>query len=314
MGYMTMEEQIASHLAFLKKHNFAVDELRINCGFVRCHAIGKITGRGELCYQTKTTQLNKGLIGLGTWLRSEGGQVKIHKTYGSSSEESWHSSKEKDAGKIEEAEKAVAFWEMSDQIGEAEYLLKKGVGYYGIRFRQTEYGKIAVIPLRDIAGRLYSYQLINADGSKRFAKNIETKGLLHMLHNPIEGYPIGLAESYVTAASCFEITGLAMVAAFSAENLKPVGIALRRRFPKSSIIIFGDNDRHLEENKGAKMAYAVQNALKTACQVAMPEFNEYPASREFSDWNDYVREKGVQAARTAIRKAMSRGMSESEAI
>jgi phage/plasmid primase-like uncharacterized protein len=306
MGYMTMKEQIASHLAFLKEQNFAVDNLYIDSGFIRCSEIGHIASRGEFCYQTKTTQLDRGLIGLATWLRGIKGQVKIHKTYGLQCLETRKTKGgTQDSGKhLEAVENARIFWEMSDQVGQAEYLIRKGVGYYGIRFRRTDYGEIAVIPLRDTAGKVWSYQLINPDGTKRFAKDVEIKGLLHILHQPIEGASIGLTESYVAAASCFEITGLAMVTAFTADNLKIVGKKLRKKFPSNPIIVFGDNDRHLEENKGKKAAYAVLEELRTACQIAIPEFDAYPALRDFSDWNDYVREKGVKETRFAIQKTL----------
>lgn len=207
-------------------------------------------------------------------------------------------------GKLENIKKAEIFWQMSDPIGEAEYLLKKGVGYYGIRFRCTDYGKIAVVPMRNTDGNLLSYQLINPDGTKRFSKNVEIKGLLHMLHTPIENFSIGLAESYVTAATCFELTGMAMVTAFSASNLKEAALALRKKFPNNPIVIFGDNDRHLEENTGMRLAYAVKECLGVSCSVAIPEFDGYPALREFSDWNDLVRENGVKEVRLAIRKAL----------
>lgn len=312
MSYMTMEEQIASHLKFLAEHHFVVKELHIDQGVIRCNTIGETSGRGELCYQTKTTQLNRGLIGLATWIRGKGGQVKIHKTYGIICPNSYgQSSYVKDLlmpiDKSEAVEKATVFWKMSDQVGEAAYLLRKGVGYYGIRFRHTNYGKIAVIPMKDIAGKLWSYQLINADGSKKFAKNVEIKSLLHMLHTPIDGFPIGLTESYVTAATCFELTGMAMVTAFSANNLKPVGVALKNRFPNNRIIIFGDNDRHLHENKGKLAAYESREELGSICQVVIPEFEGYPASREFSDWNDFVRERGLKETREMIKKVLNMG-------
>jgi phage/plasmid primase-like uncharacterized protein len=310
MSYMTMEEQIASHLTFLKKEQLAIDDLLIDKGFVRCNIVGESAGRGELCYQTKKTLLRNGLIGLATWLRTKGGEIKTHKTYGLPSIKLLlDEDQEKIKGKISGSgavEKAKLYWNMSDQIGEAEYLLKKGVGYYGIRFRQTEYGKIAVIPIGDVTGKFCSYQLINADGSKRFAKDVEISGLLHMLQQPINGFPIGLAESYVTAASCFEVTGMAMVTSFSSESLKPVGRELRKRFPQSPLIIFGDNDRHLKENKGKRTANAMQNEFGTGCQVVIPDFEGYPVSREFSDWNDYVRENGVKVTREAIQKALNK--------
>jgi phage/plasmid primase-like uncharacterized protein len=308
MSYMTMEEQIASHINFLKNEQLDIAELLIDKGFIRCDLQSASQGRGELCYQTKKTLFNNGLVGLGTWLRTKGGTVKTHKTYGL-----WNSQKSpnKDltvdrTSESEAIKRTKFFWSMSDETGESEYLLVKGVGYYGIRFRQTDYGKVAVIPLRDITGNIYSYQLINADGSKRFAKAVSTIGLLHMLQQPINGFSIGLAESYVTAASCFEITGIAMVTSFSSENLKRVGIELRKRFPQSPLIIFGDNDRHLQENKGRRAALATQEELGTACDVVIPDFEGHPISRGFSDWNDYVRENGVKVARESIQKALKR--------
>jgi phage/plasmid primase-like uncharacterized protein len=309
MSYMKMEEQMASHLAFLKNQNFAVEKLQINSGFVRCCAIDQTNGRGELCYQTKKTELRNGMVGLATWCRCGGGQTNTHKTYGLPFS---NLNKEKDAkdaattiDMLEEIRKAEVFWRMSDQVGEAEYLQRKGVGYYGIRFRETGYGKIAVIPMKDIEGKFQSYQLINPDGTKRFSRNIEIKGLMHILNMPIKRFPIGVAESYVTAATCYELTGMAMVTAFSSDNLKQVGLAIRSKFPDNPIIIFGDNDRHLKENKGIQAAYAVKEELVKGCSVVIPDFNSYPASREYSDWNDLVMEIGVKEAREIISRAIN---------
>lgn len=301
MSYMTMEEQIASHLTFLRQLHFVVDELLVGEGFIRCFAVGETVGRGELSYQTRKNQLRNGLVGLVTWARGTGGETEVHKTYGQdflNAELSGLNQLEKVPSG--DAEKVEVFWQMSDELGQATYLLRKGVGYYGIRFRDGEYGKVAIIPLRDISGRLWSYQIINPDGTKRYAKDIETKFLMHMLHQPIDGLPIGIAEAYTTAATCFELTGIAMVTAFSADNLKAVAMALRATYRNSPIIVFGDNDRHLQENKGKLAADAVKNELEIACEVVIPKFNGYPAQKEFSDWNDFVREAGVREARMVI--------------
>lgn len=250
------------------------------------------------------------MVGLVTWCRGLGGETRTHKTYGLPfKDNSIHIEFKVDfvlKDKLEWQRKAELFWEMSDQTGQADYFVKKGVGYYGIRFRQSDYGKTAVVPMRDVAGKFIAYQLINQNGTKRFAKNVEIKGLMHMLHNPINKSPIGLAESYTTAATCFELTGIAMVIAFSADNLRMVAIALREKFPDSPIIVFGDNDRHLIENIGVKAADQVRQELKTGCSIAIPEFNGYPASKEFTDWNDLVREQGVKETRIAISKVLGK--------
>ncbi len=303
MGYMTMQEQIESHLSFLRQESFIIDTLQIDRGFIRCCSIMEPTGRGELCYQTKKTFMKNGLIGLATWLRGMGGHVKTHMTYGLARSISMEM--EKNPTEITEAvKKAEIFWQMSNETGEAEYLLHKGVGYYGIRFRSTDFGKVAVVPMRTISGELRSYQLINADGTKRFAKNCEIKKLHHTLHKPINGHPIGLAESYVTASTCLELIGMAMVVAFTADNLKHVALALRERYSSSHIIIYGDNDRHLPENKGKLAAEAAQKSLGGGCDVVIPEFAEQPKRAEFSDWNDYVREYGIRKAREEVKKIL----------
>jgi hypothetical protein len=151
MSYMTMEEQIASHLTFLKNEQLTVDELLIDKGFVRCDIVGTSQSRGELCYQTKKTSLRNGLVGLATWLRSKGGEIKTYKTYGLSEA---RETREQDPVEIatttgnEAIKNAQLFWHMSDQIGESEYLLKKGVGYYGIRFPSWRPSSTPVSPGR----------------------------------------------------------------------------------------------------------------------------------------------------------------------
>jgi phage/plasmid primase-like uncharacterized protein len=301
VAYMTMQEQIASHLEFLQQHDFVVDELHIDGGFIRCCPTEKTSGRGELCYQTRKTQLRNGLVGLITWIRGIGGENNTHKTYGEDFPHNEQSKSQQNiTQRLKTTENIEIFWELSDELGESEYLLRKGVGYYGIRFRNGEYGKTAIVPMRDIAGRLWGYQIINPDGSKRYAKDSETKSLLHMLHKPIDGFPIGIAESYITAATCFELTGMAMVTAFSADNLLSAGVALRERFHNSPIVVFADNDRHLQENKGKIAAEALKDRLGICCQILIPDFSNYPPGREFSDWNDLVREVGVRETRKIL--------------
>ncbi len=305
MAYKTMEEQIASHLEFLKQHHFVVEELSIDRGFIRCCSSGDMTGRGEFCYQTRKNQLRNGLVGLATWARSAKGEVKTHKTYGEDFPDEQQPKLKSTASTTNDLEKIESFWQLSNEIGESEYLLKKGVGYYGLRFRNNEYGKVVIVPMRDITGGLWSYQIINPDGSKRYARDSLTKLGLHMLHKPINKFPIGVAESYVTAATCFELTGMAMITAFSADNLLPVSLILRKKFPDSTITIFGDNDRHLQKNKGKIAAEDVKNELRKDCRVLTPPFENSPCRRDFSDWNDLVREIGVYETRKIISHMLS---------
>jgi phosphate ABC transporter permease subunit PstA len=74
----------------------------------------------------------------------------------------------------------------------------------------------------DEHGRLWSYQLLNPNGTKRHPRDSRTEGLFHKLKEPMNGEPIGIAESYVTAATCFELIKFPIVTAFSSENLVAV--------------------------------------------------------------------------------------------
>jgi len=299
MSYMTKTEQIQSHLNFLVSNGLNVVELKVNSGFIRCLSVEQNDGRGELSYKTTQSILNNGMIGLATWCRCQGGIIKTHKTYGSAESEctkemSLMKEKMEKPGDAESGRKAELFWEYSDTIGEAEYLRRKGVGYYGIRFRNNVYGRVGVVPLRDAEGKLWSYQLLNADGTKRVPKNIRVSGLFHILQSFVNGQPIALAESYVVAATCYETIGMPAVTAINSSNLEHVAIILRNKYPNSRIILLADNDRHLEQNKGVEAARTTQEKLGANCTVAIPDFGEFPATGDYSDWNDLVREKGHQ--------------------
>lgn len=156
-----------------------------------------------------------------------------------------------------------------------------------------------------VQDKLLGYQILNANGSKIFAKGIRTAGLFHQLTKLVNGIPIGIAESYVTAATCLELVGFRMVTAFTSDNLKEVAKVLQQRYPNSPMIIFADNDRHLNMNKGVISANEALAQLKNAGIMLIPSFDGYPATRDYSDWNDLVREIGHKRAREQIQKGLS---------
>lgn len=304
MSYMTMKAQIRSHLNFLISNALDVSELKINSGFIRCRSLGQDDGRGELSYKTTQSLLNNGMVGLATWCRCQGGVVQTHKTYGSPENACGSGilldGQIEEQGDLESARKSELFWEYSEHTGESDYLRRKGVGYYGIRFRNNDYGRVAVVPLRDVDGKLWSYQLLNSDGTKRVPKNIKVSGLFHILQPFVNGQPIGIAESYVVAATCYETMGLPAVTAISSSNLERVALILRNKHPNSRIIILADNDRHLEQNKGVQAASGARDRLGANCTIAVPDFEGFPTTSDYSDWNDLVREKGHQAVRNIL--------------
>lgn len=315
MPYKTYTEQILEHLNHLQANGLDVIELIIDSpSWIRCHEIGKAKCRGELVYISNTYTLNNGCFCLRTSFRGINGRGS-YQTYGLPPNKAENSiglshsneaipSKENELHELA-ARKAYGFWKYSNIDGISDYLMRKGVGSYGIRFRPSEqYGNVAVVPMFDEAGKLWSYQILNPDGTKRHPKNGRTKGLFHKLKEPVNGKPIGIAESYVTAATCMELSDIPMICAFSAGNLSDVTKLALSLFPASPIIIFGDDDRHLEkrgnQNVGRLKAQETKNVFKGGIILAFPDFCDLEPSKDASDWNDLVRLKGKDIALAQI--------------
>ncbi len=315
MRYITFEEQVSRHLNFLQNAGLDIIDLMIDSEeFIRARAKGE-SGRGEFAYKTSLRRLNNGTTGLITWCRRENGQINMYKTYGHPLATSSTRGKLTPAREICRTEETCSerihkFWEFSSRHGESDYLKRKKVGAYRIRFRENQYGKVAVIPMIDGQKSLRGYQILNSNGSKVFAKGVQCSGLFHPLIKLTDGLPVGIAEGYVTAAACLELTGMPMVAAFTSENLEQVVIVIRQVLPNSPVVIFADNDRHLNENKGVICAHRAIKRYKENSRVLVPNFNGKPCTRDYSDWNDLVRAIGSEEVLKQIHQSLNSALSE----
>lgn len=139
------------------------------------------------------------------------------------------------------AEKADKLWARARTEGASDYLQRKQVGAYGVRFA---FGSV-VVPLFDVAGKLHGLQWISKDGGKVFGTGTVKEGHFHLIGEVAEGLPIGFAEGYATAASVHMATGWPVVVCFDAGNLMPVVAAWRRLYPDHEFVIAADDDRHL---------------------------------------------------------------------
>lgn len=304
MSYKTFVEQKTEHVHLLRENGIDVSDLILNTPkWIRCKEIGLQEGRGNFAYISTTQQLSNGLTGLSTSYRGINGSGN-YQTYGLApdatdipltNESRIHKFDDNAARK-----RAYGFWVNSSVEGDSPYLKFKGVGYYGIRFRNTT----AIIPLRDVHGNLCSYQMINPDGSKIFMKGSQTKGVLHWVKKPEHDEVFGVAEGYTTAAAVFELTGMPIAACMSVQNLVDVIQELISFFPANLIYIFSDNDRHLEPNIGLVAARKAQAISPTRIQIITPDF-VVPPSKAASDFNDLVRLQGKEFARELIEQKMT---------
>lgn len=320
----TYEDQIREHLNFLRSNGLDIFELQVftasNTEYVRCRAVSETTGRGEYCYQTVGSTLNNGRFGLSTICRLPGGErVAPFRTYGlppsgnCATPRVNHEYFAKPALKKVDGQegrsseyarrKSQYIWSLAKEGGRSDYIEKKGVGAYGIRFLENEYGRVAVVPARDQSGSVQALEFLNPDGVKRFLKGSSWKGLFHMLCRPVNGLLVGVAESYATAATCLELAGIPVVCAFNAGNLSAVARSIHAMFPDSPIAVFADNDRHLESkggNLGVLKAQEALNGLGCGVFLFAPDFDGLEPSKEASDWNDLVRLKGADVAKAQM--------------
>ncbi len=315
MPYKTYNEQVFEHIEFLRSKGFDINELKVDAGFIRCHPAGKSQGRGELSYKSESTPLGERRVGIGTWWRGIGGESGSFQTYGlpptGDSVRLAPIVSKSNANNFNQdessAKRAYGFWINSSPHGESDYLKRKGVGHYGIRFRSSEkYGNVAVVPMFDADGKLWSYQLLNSNGFKPYQENSCTKGLLHFLRKPKGDDVIGIAESYVTAATCLELANIPMACAFSSSNIKAVVLSLRKRYHKNRLIIFADNDRHLNSNVGLLKAQEAQKSCDGYVGLSVPDFGDSMPSKEASDWNDLARLYGRDVAMRQILASIGR--------
>jgi phage/plasmid primase-like uncharacterized protein len=296
---MSLEQQKQQHLQFLRNEGLVVSNLVINSTeFIRNGAVGE-SRRGEYAYKTASRILNNGMMGLITWCRSKDGKINTFRTYGKrvnlekiNPETSFQAIK--DIALDGTKEKIRMFWELSSKHGVSDYLIRKNAGSYRIRFRENQYGRVAIVPVMNIYDQLCGYQILNSNGSKVFAKGMQLFGAYHRLTRLSDHSIIGMAESYVTAATCLELCsgGIQMVTAFSSDNLQYVATALKKHYPNSFLVIFADNDKHLSENKGMINAIKALERIQGGGIILSPLFEIYQQGREYSDWNDLVRERG----------------------
>lgn len=143
------------------------------------------------------------------------------------------------------------------------------------------------LPAHDVNGKIWTMQYINADGSKRFARESRKEGCFH----PVGGMSavrkapaIVICEGYATACSVAESLGMGTVAAFDSGNLASVARALHEKFPGKPIVIAGDDDRAIKVNTGR--IHAEQAAKEVGGISVFPVFAPAETGKDFTDFND----------------------------
>lgn len=188
---------------------------------------------------------------------------------------------------------AREFWERSRPMQVLHpYLADKGLSPQGCAFMRIN-GRHLVVPVFN-GNWLVSVQTITIDGSKRFWPGAPVKGGALVLERP-RAAVTAVCEGLATGLAVYQAVRQArVIVAFDAGNLLPV---IDRMRPSGSVVICADNDWQTAKKIGTNpgIAKAINAAELIGCGVA------YPEGIEGTDWCDYLKEIGANAARRIER-------------
>ena len=172
------------------------------------------------------------------------------------------------------SEKAKMIWDVALPCDSHPYLLSKGVASHSLREHK---GKL-IIPIMDETGKLWSLQMIDTNGGKRFLSGGKTGGCFFIVGTKHlkEATKVGIGEGYATCMTIYEQKQIPMIVCFNAGNMLSVSKKLSEALPNKEFIIYADND---ENDVGKDKAIAA--AQITNAEVVMPE-------EEGMDFNDQV--------------------------
>lgn len=306
------------HLAYLHNLCFEVNDLKLN-QWIKCHKQGE-TGAPRNAYRCGEKLMNDGAVGLGTVVRIGSEWLPPYLTrpepeqnqsfFGLSSslnhENLLFDKSKEQIQTMAELSYIHNFWNRSMPKGTSEYLDTKKVGSYGIRFKQSsEFGRAAVVPIKDLLGNLKGLQLLNGNGRpKQMLKGSRVIGNCHLI-GKVD--PIGIliiCEGYATGAFLYELIAIPVCIAFCSVNLVSLANALRKKYPDISIIVAGDNDRHLVRNEGVQSAQ--EAVIVAGGKLMIPDFGAISPAKDVTDWLDLGRLLGNDTTVSQLNRCLGR--------
>ncbi|MDW5378839.1 LPD7 domain-containing protein [Halomonas sp. HP20-15] len=183
------------------------------------------------------------------------------------------------------------------------YLQNKGVKPFP-GAKMDKRGRL-VLPLKNENDEVRTLQRIDRTGFKSLKKNGQKTGNYFVVGDRElqNGEPILYAEGYSTSASIAEATGRPVVMTVDAGNLPRVAEKLKDKYPASSHIVLGDDDRDNKVNKGREKAE--EAATLTSGAFRVPEFNDQEKQAGLTDFNDLHQSRGLDAVREQVEQIVA---------
>lgn len=190
-------------------------------------------------------------------------------------------------------------WSEASTEGSNSYLDRKGIGLNGARMHD---GRV-VIPVYNPG--IVGTQTIDDSGFKKFSEGIDLKGGYFPMATAADDKSVMvICEGFATGAAIRAATGLPVIVAFNAGNLKPVAVAMAKKYPETRFVIGADNDQWTKNQKGEPWNPGIEKAHQAAvaiggAQVVAPEVPEDDPDLR-TDWDDVYRTDGADVVKQAF--------------
>jgi putative DNA primase/helicase len=201
---------------------------------------------------------------------------------------------EKQKAYADAVEKSGKLFSVLADTGNTEYLKRKQVRGYGVRYGN---GDILFVPVEQFKRGLVGFQIIYPNGDKRFLTGTEKCGGFHLIGADKKSDVLLIAEGYATAATLFRATGYPCFVAFDTGNLLSVAKMINQRWPDKMIVFCADDDHETKGNPGISKALAAANAVNG--MMIKPTFLD---KSKRTDFNDMHVEQGLDAVKKAVNK------------
>lgn len=200
-------------------------------------------------------------------------------------------------------------WRQYVPDGESDYLKRKGVESYGLRYAPSGNGTVAV-PMMDPAGKIHGLQIVRGKnrGSKLekeyWPAGLDKKGHYHLIGGTPRGVCL-VCEGYATGATLHAATGHAVAVAFDAGNLTPVAQVISKTYKQARILICADDDYRTTGNPGQAAAQTASATVGGA--YVLPIFSETrPEDKKGpTDFNDLHALEGLPVVRAQIEAKLT---------
>ena len=164
-------------------------------------------------------------------------------------------------------------------------------------------GEELLVPMWDGHGTLQNLQRIKPDGQKQTTKHADPIGCRMVVgrqaHVSNLDRPIYICEGWATGWAVHTCADAMVVVAFNIEGLLPIARDIQARYPKTPIVIAGDNDRWSELERGLDKIpnpgawYAKTAAEELGIDFALPDFKDL--SDKPTDFHDLYLAEGKAA-------------------